>query len=249
MPRTRVIAVLAGALCASATFLAAPAGGAERYPVWWTPDLELESLDRIDERFARPWDNDLRMHEGGNRKKRRQDASSCASLWQLLAAGYSAAGGPEYQHQRGQIATCRTLELIKTATPARESFVRDFELTPGSFAFLPALDVGWLSDVCSQSRGKGRLVPFTDYLSRHGVTVLVKMSRDTTRVETEIIGYIMSIDARADIDGDGLEDLLVYVDHYYTQGTGGGTNLFILSRDTPDGMLWVQLTEPSHCNK
>ena len=75
------------------------------------------------------------------------------------------------------------------------------------------------------------------------------MSRDTTRVETEIIGYIMSIDARADIDGDGLEDLLVYVDHYYTQGTGGGTNLFILSRDTPDGMLWVQLTEPSHCNK
>ena len=60
----------------------------------------------------------------------------------------------------------------------------------------------------------------------------MKVVTDTTSLTQRIL-------ARADFNGDGLEDLLLWVNANATGGTWGTTTLFVLSRQTPDSVLWA----------
>ncbi len=66
------------------------------YPVWWSPALELESLDAIDARLERaPWTYEsegmpLIKSEGDTRIE--VWANSCNDLERLIEEGHSAAG-------------------------------------------------------------------------------------------------------------------------------------------------------------
>ncbi len=59
----------------------------------------------------------------------------------------------------------------------------------------------------------------------------------------------VEIMARADSTGDGLEDLLTRAKvGAVEQSTWGGTWLFLLTRDTPDGVLWVVDADQELCS-
>ena len=61
------------------------------YPIWWSPKLDLESLDRIDERLERKlWPDGTRIEvhkeEGGRKLYATMD--NCASVLALRKQGY-----------------------------------------------------------------------------------------------------------------------------------------------------------------
>ena len=61
MAHVRLIATLVGVLSMCAGFiLPAPAAAAERYPVWWTPEIGNESLNEIDALLAEPFPPEFR---------------------------------------------------------------------------------------------------------------------------------------------------------------------------------------------
>ena len=93
-----VIAVLAAVLSGYA------AGAAERYPVWWSPELGLKSLDDIDARLAKPFSSEERLTLFEiSRRQYREDGKiintgwittdekvpgNCAAFMRLYDAGY-----------------------------------------------------------------------------------------------------------------------------------------------------------------
>ncbi len=79
--------------------LAAPAQAHEttpRYPIWWSGELELESLDRVDQRLRRDLWPDIGegfyLYVGIQPRLRKAYARNCESLIRLSEAGYSALG-------------------------------------------------------------------------------------------------------------------------------------------------------------
>ena len=97
MPRANPIMVLAAGLGLAAGYLSAPAGAAERYPVWWAPEIGIESLDEIDALLAEPFPEEFRHrlykfdYSRGKWESPivdRQPIEDCLSLFEWLKAGY-----------------------------------------------------------------------------------------------------------------------------------------------------------------
>ena len=112
--------------CALALGLTASASAAEGpFPVWWSPALELDSLDAIDARLERAlwtYESDgmpLIKSEGDTRIE--VWANSCNDLERLIEEGHSAAGSHDYWVQQYQLAVCRAIEMMRRATPARRT--------------------------------------------------------------------------------------------------------------------------------
>ena len=88
--KTAILAAAALALGCAGAGRAAEEGP---YPIWWSPLLELESLDRIDARLDRetwPGANDFMVYKevGGERVGAIMD--TCAKTIELSDAGYYA---------------------------------------------------------------------------------------------------------------------------------------------------------------
>ena len=113
--------------------LANPASAEEPpFPVWWSPMLELDSLDAIDARLARhiwPGDNEglpLAKWDG----EIREDASAvnCIELERLVADGFHGISSNDFGLQLLNQALCRGIEALGRARPAETSYLRDFVL-------------------------------------------------------------------------------------------------------------------------
>ncbi len=214
-----------------------PAAGAEEFPVWWSPKLEVESLDKIDERLSR------KFPVGGQIEARRvRDGvdetalmDSCATTRRLADAGFE---GIPYALQIVILAECRAIELLSDIRPAQRSFVHDFLLDETAIPFLPIM-FSLLAD-CFTLRERQSLnadhAPLTDTKRIEAVQVL---PADRLRFRTKTEETTIEILSRGDMTGDGLADLTVRLISSFTGGTGGGTDLFVVSRDKPDGVLFV----------
>ena len=108
MAHVRLIATLVGVLSMCAGFilmcagfiLPAPAAAAERYPVWWTPEIGNESLNEIDALLAEPFPPEFRHRLYKYRLETREKTGlrnylvgeklvdDCVSLFELTSDGY-----------------------------------------------------------------------------------------------------------------------------------------------------------------
>ena len=55
----------------------------------------------------------------------------------------------------------------------------------------------------------------------------------------------LTILARADFSDDGVEDILILNSNWATEGTYGNADIFLITRDSPNGVFWV-LEAESH---
>ena len=116
----------------------------EPYPIWWSPSLELESLDQIDKRLEKPfWPGDEGLVMGkwdADRYSAKDHAPNCATMIDLDAKGYSPTGSSnDVAIQMIFLAECGTIARLKDARPARQSFLRDFVLDDLAPHYLPGL--------------------------------------------------------------------------------------------------------------
>jgi hypothetical protein len=212
------------------------------YPVWWSPVLELDSLDGFDVRLERPiWPGDdegLPLAKGLGEDREEASAVNCIELERLVAAGFEGIGSNGFGLQRYNQALCRGLQAMRRARPAETSYLRDFVLDEKAIHLLPAVaDISPSCDYqCRQWVANERRIPLSRFEPVIGVTV---KSDEEMRVQTIDWGSIVTILGRGDFDSDGLDDLLVLINGGSMSGTWGGAELYLLSRDAPDAVLFV----------
>ena len=232
--------------------LAGPVLAAEDglYPVWWSAELQLESLDRVDQRLRRDLWPDI--PEGLKLYKKQGDghvtaqAQNCESLIRLSEEGYYGGGSPDIFVQKYQLAVCRAVTLLGQAQPARVSHLRGFVLNGESVNYLPALVNRYPSChlICQAFFANKRRVPLAkfDEIERLKVT-----DKNSLIIWTVAWRIEMTFVARGDFTVDGLDDVLLLASGGATEGTMGGAGLYLLTRDKPGAVLRVIDAERHLC--
>ena len=223
---------------------AAAAAETEKYPIWWSPTLELESLDEIDERrLKRFWPEEyegMDVFKDGDSKAESAVVENCVSLDRLLNEGFYPLYSLGSQIAMSLSATCTALDMLESARPAKDSFVRDFVMTEEALDYLPAMvniapNYDWM---CRQYRANERRIPLSRFEAERNVQPKVL---NDFKIEGRIEWWFYDVEilARADFNHDGLEDLLVIASVDATEGTWAATSIFLLNRDTSDSVFWV----------
>jgi hypothetical protein len=214
------------------------------YPIWWSPVLELDSLDHVERRLRRLdrwlWREDhpgleMRIRVDGRRLS--AYANSCRSLKNIVAEGFEAAIGREYRVQLSRLAECRAIETLGHAQPARRSFVRNFVLDEDALYSMPApIDGASCDFVCRQYYAHKKGVSWSAFETMDPIEKL-----DANTIKVPEYGWARKIQlvGRADVDGDGVEDLMLLIDSWATRGTAASTEFFVLTRHSTDSVLRI----------
>ncbi len=220
------------------------AGEDATYPIWWSPELGLESLDRIDKpfekRFGPNQDSWMRVYKGDPPDEEEAFVDNCASQDKLDVDGYYPRTLSEMKTFQLYFEQCDTMHRLRDATPSKESYVKNFVFDATSLDHLPAMmnPVGSCDFACRQHVANERriswkrfaVLEFIDVRIVHDYRMVVTTTG--TRADLEIF-------ARADFNKDGVEDLLVRMIGGATHGTWGTIEFYVLTRDKPHGVLWV----------
>jgi hypothetical protein len=239
---------LAAGLAALWLGLAAPATAAQEaedappYPVWWSPMLELDSLEAIDARLGGPLcpgrDDDMPLLKIEGDQREDVSAANCIELRAFDEQGYYGAGSHDQWVQQYLLAQCRAIEWMRRAQPAERSFLRDFVLDEEAIHTLPALvEISPSCDFqCRQNVANERRIPLSKFEPVFRVTVAgnEEMEIRTLGAETDL-----SILARGDFTEDGLDDLLLLASTGATEGTWAGAEIYLVSREAPGTVLAV----------
>ena len=224
--------------------VAARTAAAEEFPVWWSPKLDLDALESIDAYLSLPLFP--KQPEGvwlRNENRREVRAGTCNEFARLIGKGFYS-----YNPYKFGAAlmndSCEIARRLKSAQPARQSFVRNFVFDETAPDFLPAmLGLGFSCEWAC------RLHIANEYrISWSAIDMIEEVEVVTEyRVEIATGGSFNHVElmARADFNGDGLEDLLVRTGGSARGGTHSATSLYLLSRETDDSVFFV-LSSQSH---
>ena len=198
---------------------AAAEGESGPYPIWWSPALELDSLDQLEARLHQSlWpslpDNRsftvLVTDNGGQREMR---VRTCADISWLEGKRFTYKAGsysPAYFDER----RCRVLGRLNRAVPAQQSFVNDFVLNKAAVDVLPAMvEPGIVcEELCRQYKADKEGVSWRDYwtgwreelLRKQGVWTgwrTERLRKQGTVIEDEQAdgkGYFFGFDEQSD---------------------------------------------------
>jgi hypothetical protein len=229
----------------------AVASDEEPYPIWWSPELELESLEKVDERLERPFrpgDEGFVMDKWDDGQVVAKDhAPNCATMINLDEKGYSPTGGSNgIAIQAYHMAECEALRYLKNAQPAKRSYLARFVLDRKAFQFLPhmAFFGPSCSSACWTYFANEERCPMGE---PEPLTELEVISDHEMEFKTDLDDVDLAIRAQADFNGDGLDDILLRSSVSVLHGTWAWTELFLLTRDAPDGVMWVLNAEHHLC--
>ena len=242
-----VLFVLFAALAFAAPVRAAEDGP---YPVWWSDELELESLNQVEARLRRPlWPDfreGLKLYKGQGAGRMTAQARNCESLIRLSEDGYYGGGSPDIFVQHYQLSVCRAVDLLNQAKLARVSYLRDFVLNEDAVNYLPAMVniYASCSYVCRAFYANRRGVSLAKFDEIERLKVTEKNSLIVWTVGWRIE---MTFVARGDFTSDGLDDILLISSGGATKGTMGGAELYLLTRDESGAVLSVIDPEKHLC--
>ncbi len=132
-------------------------------------ELQLESLDRVEERLRRdPWPDSpegVPLFKGAPDNYVTVEGHSCESLSKLTEEGYSALSTNDRWALNHLLSECRAIALLAQAKPARESHRRGLELNAAALDYLPALINLQVSCefICYAVAANERAIPFTKF--------------------------------------------------------------------------------------
>ena len=288
---TLLITTVVVALCLGHS---APAWSAEAapYPVWWSPELGLESLDLIDSKLQEDFPRGQQFHLMKDELKGTKTDTlldqahpeygyiydyervnieerwieDCRSLFEWTGKGFDVDQDDRYwvhAHNMRAIHSprCYALLALKQVKPANTSYVRDFVFDQDAMSYIPPMiGMGWscrgLHEFLEANRHG---VSWSDFLSEFFGDKLPVYDRtvvdETTFLVEEILGrspsysgwvdheFRTEIYGRGDINGDGLDDLLIRWQERNLAGNGDlftrFTALYVATRYERDGVLRV----------
>lgn len=155
-----------------------------------------------------------------------------ADCGELLAKRYdptTSNDGAVYQVARND---CMMQQSVTKAKPAAKSFVRNFALDGAALAALPAALL-WSPAPGSDAATKDKTV------ASFAPKAKLAKEREAARISTDDSTYVVVILGYADINGDGVEDVLLRAAGGPTQGTASGIVSLAATRERDGGALRV----------
>jgi hypothetical protein len=244
-----VLAVLATAACGPASTEVPPHTAAEakddppapsEYPVTWqTSLLELTgpqppggSPQRVLEaRLSQEWDDRLQLTNG----QRTLDVRTCRSLLDLDAA-YESLVPSEYNVYLDREAECRAAALLVRAQPSKSSFLHDFALDAQAPNRLPARLAFTVSpedeERIAQATARGE-----PWSAVEDVHLAAQPASGEARYEANGSEQALTVLGQGDVNGDGLEDLLLLSRGRLTEGSLKSTRLLVLTQESAEARV------------
>ncbi len=246
------------------------------YPIWFSPKLGLESLARVEARLEGPfWGSgeSYTVYKGVGDGRSETTVDTCNMRRDLFEEGYYAEA-PQQYFEVYLWAMCDALEKLGTARPAQRSFVRNFVFDRNAMNVLPAIVGGYesCSFLCRLKRANERGDTWTQLedslFKRHArentsiavsgevrsiqvkddktATILIENVEEVPIEGDKTTVWSYSVDrnpleilAYGDFNGNGLEDMLMR--------RQGARSVYVLTRDTPDGVFFVLNAEEHLC--
>lgn len=214
----------------------APAPRKPRYPAQYSSRLNLSSASEIDKRLDAPFAEGAAPAGANNCTEL---LAKCGVTSKGNCAGqFPSASDRDLQALKSTFADCLILRELQRATPATSSHVAALKWDEHVLPLLPpqlAINVSdeWTRKA-EEAAARGESWPAFDKSAIAATDGLDQIVVHGNGFVERVILW-----GRGDLNGDGLEDLLVQTLDTLTGGTYRNTRLFILTRKTPRGKLSV----------
>lgn len=217
----------------------------EERPVWWSPELGLSSLDKIDAELRRPFPSAykaiIESGAGGSGKKasaQRVTIENCTNYLALAGKSYTTGTPLDDASLSAAGLRCHALRALHEASPAKSSFVSDLHLDAKVLGVLPPT-LGVAVAPAELARAQEAAQKGISWGAYEGGIKISPLGADSVELEGGDWIADLTLYARGDFDGDGTEDLLVRRDGRFTRGTYRISTLFVLTRTEKAGILRV----------
>ncbi len=214
----------------------------DKYPIWWSPSLELESLDKIDERLGKefPRSQWRVFSTGAAVNPGKTIVDNCNTLLAAREGSYHGHFHDQRDytsHQHLNVA-CRTLGRLPWVNAAEESHLRDFVFTVAALDYLPA-------DLRPEGRCAGvapadQAIPWRQC---DGFPLVDVIDEHKMIVWSQGRGVRLEILARGDFNWDDLDDLVIKTTKLPPKEWDGSiqdsVDVFVLMRAAPDRILRI----------
>lgn len=200
-------------------------------PVFLSKEVGISALSEVGAALARPlpdaWDVKL---DGGKKKH----VKSCLDFLAVAKTKFELENPADWPVWWEQGALCFALDALKTAKPATRSFLGWFRMAkpeisklPPGLAMLDGLDEEDEAAAAAKAcRGWGKFDA--------SLKIRTKTPAEATLRSDGWTGRLV-LYARADIDGDGLEDLLLRRDAHATGGSAALSQVFVVTQSSLGG--------------
>ncbi len=258
--------------------LAGPVLAAEDgpYPIWWSPKLGLESLERVEARLEGPFwgaGESYTVYKGVGDGRSETTVDTCNMRRRLFEEGYYAQA-PQRYFEVYLWAMCDALEKLGTAQPAQRSFVRNFVFDRNAMNILPAIVGGAesCSFLCRLKRDNEKGITwtqledslfkrYTSEISSIPVSSVVRSIQvkddKTATILIENVQEIPIEEERTTVWSYWVDrypvEILAYGD-FNEDGVEdmlmrrqGARNVYVLTRDTPEVVFYVLNAEEHLC--
>jgi len=199
-------------------------------------ELGLASLADIDEALARPMDQSWEITLADKSKR---TIKSCKDLLAVAKSSFDLPTEDDWGNYWSQGARCFALDALRSAKPAPRSELGWFKLSAAGIAKLsPRLAMSVSPDGLEEAKkAETACQPWGKYDG----TLKVRMEKgvDKARLRSEGWTGRLTLYARGDLDGDGLEDLLLRRDGHVAGGSASDTTVFIVTQTSPKGCTHV----------
>jgi hypothetical protein len=205
-------------------------------PVWIAPELGA-TLATLDQALKHPFDEPFHVTiMKADKTEKQVTINNCDDYNRIASKIYGGLSDNDFQVISYNGVSCLTIKTLQMARPAKRSYVKNFHFNQASAKLLPP-QLGLVISPDDEDRVHElslRHKSLSDYekISIHEIhDASAKLRGDGW------IGYLTVL-ARGDFIGTGLEELLVRRQAHVTEGgTYGVTELFELGRTTPRGQL------------
>jgi hypothetical protein len=246
------------------------ANGDGPFPVWLSPYSPVKSLDDVEEAWTRPFGHEnektnanLDSYELTYFKNLKFDpesssfvseedpatANNCEGAKSLEGLGYETSPGKgERSFYEYRLSNCYYFSQLKTVKPAKNSYVRDFELTEQSIFALPVFLAGTLSCslLCSYKEANKHRIPLSRFWKVSELIVKDEFFLQFKLHDTRSKIFLL---AKGDFNGDGIEDLFVNLRFsIYAGSVLTSERNFVLTRDHHGAVLRVVDPETHLCS-
>lgn len=212
-----------------------PSAATEVVPLFLSKDLGVAALSEVTKALALPLEDVWDIQVDGGKKRQ---VKTCLDFLAANKGKFeleSPVGWPVWWSQG---AHCYALEALRAAKPASRSHLGWFRFSKQAIAKLPPglamlespdehEEAAAAAKACS---GWGQFDP--------SLKVRVK-GPDKATLRTDGWTGSMVLYARADLDGDGLEDLLIRRDAQVKGGSATASEVFVVTQSSPEGCARV----------